>query len=439
MDPVAIIVFVILFILSAFFSSSETAFTSVPDHKVDAFIKQKKFWAKELKKLKSNMDRLLITILIWNNLVNTFTASLATSIAIDIAASMWAGSSSGAVWIATGIVTILLLFFGEIFPKTLATRYADKIALSVSKVYQILQIVLFPVIWFIENIMKLLQKKAPKTNNKITDEEIEAFIDKWQDSGIFEAWECEKIKNMLDFYEITCEEVMTPRIKIDAIPVNLTVDQAIESLLSYCHSRILVYEKTIDDVEWVVTMRELLQVQKKWQWNKKLSELELWPVIKVPLTKPIHLLLDLFKRMRRHIAVVIDEYGGVAWLVSLEDVVEEVFWDIQDETDNEIDPIRTDWNWSYLFQSEVRVEEMLSKFGLDFDDVGIKESEFWWETLWYYVMSYFERFPKKWDEIVLPVQRSDELEYSDKFQSLSLRVMWVRNNKIWDIKVTINE
>ena len=433
MDPVAIIVFLILFLLSAFFSGSETAFMSVPEHKVDAFLKQKKFWARELKKLKSNTDRLLITILIWNNLVNTFTAAFATSIAMDIANSLWAEWSSAAIWIATWVVTILLLIFGEIFPKTLATRYADKISLSVSYIYKFLQIILFPVIWCIEKLMKALQKK--KVENKITDEELEAFIDKWQDSGVFEAGEYEKVKNMLDFYEITCEEVMTPRVRIDSIPCTMTVDEAIEKLLTFSHSRILVYDWDIDHVEWVVTLRELLQVQKKGRWNYKLSELSLWPVIKVPLTKPIHSLLDLFKRSRRHVAVVIDEYGWVAGLVSMEDVVEEVFWDIQDEFDNEVDPIRNDGNGSFLFQSEVRIDEMLEKFELDFGDVDIDEAEFSGETLGYFVMSYFERFPKKWDEIKIKIQKFDTDDLWD--DHLLLRVMWVRNNKIWDIKVSL--
>ncbi len=433
MDPVAILVFLFLFLLSAFFSGSETAFMSVPNHKVEAFLKQKKFWAKELKKLKSNTDRLLITILVWNNLVNTFTASFATSIAISIAQNLWAGSSSGAVWIATWAVTLLVLILGEIFPKTLATRYADKIALWVSGIYKILQIILFPIIRCLEKLMKILQKK--KVDNKITDEELEAFIDMGHDSGVFEAWEYEKVKNMLDFYEITCEEIMTPRVKIDSIPCTMTVDEAIEKLLTFSHSRILVYNWDIDHMEWVVTLRELLQVKKKGRGNYKLSELSLWPVIKVPLTKPIHFLLDLFKKSRRHIAVVIDEYGWVAGLVSMEDVVEEVFGDIQDEFDNEVDPIRTDGNWSFIFQSEVRIDEMLEKFELDFGDVDIDEAEFSWETLWYFVMSYFERFPKKWDEIKINIQKFDEDENDEKY--LLLRVLSVKDNKIWDIKVSL--
>ena len=109
--------------------------------------------------------------------------------------------------------------------------------------------------------MKLLQKK--KTETKVTDEDLEAFIDMSKDSGAFESGEYERLKNMLDFYEITCEEIMTPRVKIDAIPNNLTVDEAIDRIFEYCHSRILVYTETVDDAEWVVTLKELLQVQRK--------------------------------------------------------------------------------------------------------------------------------------------------------------------------------
>jgi len=371
------LVFLILFILSAFFSGSETAFMSIPEHKVEAFLKQKKFGAKDLKKLKSNNDKLLITILIWNNLINVLTASLATSIAIQVSSTLWS-SQSLAIWITTWIVTLLLLLFWEIFPKTLATRYADKIALSVSKIYVLLQIILSPIVVFVDFLMKKLQRKT--TISTVTDEEIEAFIDMGKDSWVFKKWEYEKIKNMLDFYEITCEEIMTPRIKIDALDSNTTVNEAIEKMFEFSHSRILIYNNDIDHIERVVTLKELLLVKNKWMWLETLNKLALSPVIKVPLTKPIHSLLDIFKKKRKHIAIVIDEYGGVAWLVSLEDVVEEVFGEIQDETDKEIDPIRFDGDGSYLFQSEVRVEEMLSKFGLDFEDVWLDEKDF--EVSW---------------------------------------------------------
>lgn len=431
MDPVTILIFLVLFLLSAFFSGSETAFMSIPEHKIEAFIKQKRFWAKELKKIRSNKDKLLITLLIWNNLVNVFTASLATSIAINISSNLWAEQST-AIWISTWIVTLLLLLFWEIFPKTLAISYADKIALSVSKFYIFLQSLLYPFIFVVDFLMKKLQKR--KVENSLTDEDVEAFIDMGRKSGVFEKWEYENIKNMLEFYEITCEEIMTPRVKIDALPSTITVDEAIDQMFGFSHSRILIYNGDIDHVERAVTLKELLLLQRKWFGTKMLKKLELQPVIKVPLTKPIHSLLEMFKKTRRHIAIVIDEYGWVAWLVSLEDVVEEVFGEIQDETDNEIDPIRNDGNWSYLFQSEVRIDEMLERFNLEFDDVGLDCGEFSGETLWYFVMSHLERFPKKWDEIELLIKKHWE-KYTE--WSLLIKIMSVNKNIVWDIKVWI--
>lgn len=431
MDPVTILIFLILFFLSAFFSGSETAFMSIPEHKIQAFVKQKKFWARELKKIRANKDKLLITLLIWNNLVNVFTASLATSIAINISSSLWAAQST-AIWISTWIVTLLLLLFWEIFPKTLAIRYADKIALSVSKIYVFLEIILYPIVVVVAFLMKKLQKK--KIENFLTNEEVEAFIDMWKNSGVFEKWEYEKIKNMLNFYEITCEEVMTPRVKIDGLPSTISVNEAIERMFWFSHSRILIYNWDMDHIEWAVTLKELLLLQKDWFWNKILKKLSLSPVLKVPLTKPIHSLLDMFKRTRRHIAIVIDEYGWVAWLVSLEDIVEEVFGEIQDETDNEIDPIRSDWNWSYLFKSEVRIDEVLEKYNLEFDDVGLDDWEFSGETLWYFMMSYLERFPKKWDEIKLTIKKHWEKKIEWHFL---LKTMSVNKNMVWDIKAWI--
>ena len=119
----------------------------------------------------------------------------------------------------------------------------------------------------------------------------------------------------------------------------------------------------------------------------------------------------------------------------MEDVVEEVFGDIQDEFDNEIDPNRTDGNWSFTFQSEVRIDEMLEKFELDFGDVDIDEGEFSWETLWYYVMSYFENFPRKGDEIKINIQKFDSDSKDNQY--LLLRVLSVKDNKIWDIKISL--
>lgn len=140
---------------------------------------------------------------------------------------------------------------------------------------------------------------------------------------------------MLDFYEVSAQEIMTPRVDLDALEDNVTVDEALQQMLSFSHSRIPIYNNTIDDIYGVVTFRDLLILKSKKKGNLPLHKLQLKKVIKIPLTKPIHTVLDVFSKNRHHMAIVIDEYGGVAGVLTLEDIIEHVFGDIQDETDNE--------------------------------------------------------------------------------------------------------
>jgi len=199
MDPllISIITFIILFLLSAFFSWTELALMTLANHKVEALVKSWKFWALNLKKIKENNDRLLITILIWNNLVNVYTAALATTIAISFAKASGL-EESFAIWIATWIITFLLLIFWEIIPKSFATKNATTISLLVSPIYKVLMIILLPVIILIELIIKIFNLK--EWDSKITGEEIESFIDMTKDSGTLEHKEHEKIKNILEFW-----------------------------------------------------------------------------------------------------------------------------------------------------------------------------------------------------------------------------------------------
>ncbi len=430
MDPLSIILFLLLFALSAFFSWSEIALMSLANHKIDSFVKQRKPGAKSLKLLRSNSDRLLIMILIGNNLVNVTTASLATKISIDIARASGAEQSL-AIGISTWIITLLLLLFWEIFPKTIANRYAEKISLNVAQTYVILWKILYPIVVWVEYLMNLFQKKQKKQHT-ITDEELESFIEMGNKAWIFEKWEYEKIKNMLDFYEITAQEVMTPRIKMEALPDTLTVNKAKEKILKFSHSRIPIYQETIDTIDSFVTLRELLIAEKKWFWDKKLKELELSDIIKVPLTKPIHLILDQFKKTRSHIAAVIDEYWWVAGLITLEDVVEEVFGEIMDETDKETISIKQEW-LAYIFQSHLTMDEFLEEIGLSFYDLDISEEEFSWETLSYFITSYLERFPKAWEEITFPI-KNDENQTN---KILKLKIISLEKNTIGEIKAEI--
>ena len=180
MDPLLIVLFLCLFTLSAFFSWTELALMSLSIHKIDSYVKEWRIWAKSLKNIRNDSDKLLITILIWNNLVNTFTASLATTIAISIARTSWASlNEATAVWISTWIITFLLLLFWEIIPKSIAIKNATKIALFVAPIYNFLIFILYPLILIIGFIVKIFSRWAHVET--ISEEEIESFIDMWRD------------------------------------------------------------------------------------------------------------------------------------------------------------------------------------------------------------------------------------------------------------------
>lgn len=428
MDPLLIILFLILFLLSAFFSWTELALMSLPSHKIDSLVKQWKYWSKSLKKIKRNNDRLLITILIWNNLVNVYTASLATSIAINMADSLWIPQST-IIGISAWIITFLLLLFWEILPKSIATKNSSAIALYVAPFYKVLMIIIFPVIVFIEVIIRLFSTKWKVET--MTDEEIESFIDMWRDAGTLEISEHKKIKSILELDDTYIDEIMTPRVKIEALSSDKTVKEAMDFYLTHTHSRIPVYTETIDKIDNFITWRELLLNIKEWKLDKKLSEIVLQKVMKVPLNLTIPTLLDNFQDQHKIMAIVIDEYGWVAWLITLEDIVEEVFWDIKDETDKESEEIKKTSKWTFMVESDVLMQDILDNFWLTLKDIWLDEKEFDWETISYIITHELERFPEKWETITFQLLNENDWNH----QQVDFTVINIENHTIGKIEV----
>ena len=396
---------------------------SLPSHKIDALLKEWKFGSKDLKFIKDRSDKLLITILIWNNLVNTFTAAFATVIATGIAESSWI-EASVAVWVATWVITLLLLIFGEIAPKSFATKNAEKISLSVSKIYRFLMFVLTPIVYLLEKIIQIFTGKTKE--EAVSESEIEAFIDMWKNSGWLEEKQHEHLKNVLEFGEITSEEIMTPRVNIEALSDDTTVGEALDFYLTHTHSRIPVYSKTIDKITHILTIRDLVSQKNK---SKKLSELNLVKPIKVSLNQPIDNLLEDFQKSHKVIAIVIDEYGWVAWLVTLEDIIEEIFWEIRDETDKETEEIINKGTNIYDIEASVMFEDVLQLFNIEFKDLGLAEKEFDGETLSYFLTSKLERFPEKWESLQF------EIIWEDIDEHLLLKVLEVSEWNIWKVEV----
>lgn len=381
-------------------------------------------WSKSLKKIKENNDRLLITILIWNNLVNTYTAALATTIAMNLAQGMWVEQSL-AIWVSTWVVTFLLLMFGEIIPKSFATKNAAPIACSVAPIYKVLMIILFPIIVLIEGIIKVFSKK--EFAEEITEEEIESFIDLGKDSWTLEHSEHQKIKNILEFWDILVEEIMTPRVQIEAISDEKTVAEAINFYKSHTHSRIPVYSETIDKIDVFVTIRDLLNADE----HKKLKDIELPKVVKIPLNQHIDTLFEDFQKTHKHMAIAIDEYGWVAWLITLEDIIEEIFGEIRDETDKEIDEIKQITNNTYIIESTVLIEDIIEKFELDLSDFEENLTEFSSETTSYMLTHILERFPENGE--IIRLQYEKMLDESSGF--LEFKILRIVDAKIGKIEV----
>ena len=359
MDPLSIITFVVLILLSMFFSGSETALTSIPQHKVDTFSKQHKRWAKYLKYCKKENDKVLMAILIWNNIVNVASASLATAISLGIA--QWINYNQWVVvWIATAVVTILILIFWEIVPKTYAQQHSESLSLNISPFYYYFTRLLYPIIWLLSLLTKKVTKKS-ETESGISQEEVEAFMERAVESDAVEEDTYENIKKMLTFSDITVWEAMTPRVRMCAVHDNLTIDQAIEKFLNFHYTRIPVYHRWIDDADRVVTLKELLNLSKKHNWETKLKDLTLYPIHKIPATTPIDVAMEKFKTSHKHIALVMDEFGWVDWIISMEDIIEEIFGNIQDENDVEIVPIRKNWKNCWTVSPFVRIDEFLER------------------------------------------------------------------------------
>ncbi len=430
MDPLSVLLFIVLFGLSALVSASEIAILSLPQHKVKALVRQHKDGSRSLQHIKNNVDVFLITVAILINLLTTITAAFATKVSLGMA---WVISvdPAVAVLLTTWVITLLLIIFGEIIPKSFATHNAEPLALRVSGLFVFLQKLLFPIIRVLQKITRTMHRTQAVTW-VVTEEDIESLIEMWKQHGVFEKGEYEKIRNMLDFYEVSAQEIMTPRVDLDALEDNVTVDEALEQMMEFSHSRIPVYNNTIDDIYGVVTFRDLLTFKKKKKGAAALHKLSLKKVIKVPLTKPIHTVLDLFSKNRHHMAIVIDEYGGVAWVLTLEDIIEHVFGDIQDETDKEKSALTQRWEDLITVQGFITMDELFDHLGFDFAHMGISEDTFSWETLSYFITSFLERFPVKNEVINLPVY-GDDIQW----RKMQLIIKSVADDTVGEVSIVL--
>jgi putative hemolysin len=285
-------------------------------------------------KLLDDPQKTLITILTGNMFVNIAASSLATYLAIKFFGNVGIG-------IAGGIMIFMILVFGEIVPKSLAISNAEIIAKKIARPLEIISSFLFPLIFFFKIIINALYyffgKKRIKEKKEITEEDLITLINVGKDEGVIEEEEKKMIRNIFEFGDTMVKEVMVPRVDMACIPLEAKLNSILRLIKKMGHSRIPVYKETIDNIIGILYTKDLLVVYE--QWYKSKEKFDLKKIIRrayfVPENKKIDDLLDIFQRDKIQIAIAIDEYGGTAGLVTMEDVVEEIVGEIIDEYDKE--------------------------------------------------------------------------------------------------------
>ena len=330
-SSVAIQTFVLLLLIlgSAYFSSAETALTTTSKIRIQALIEMGDKRAVILDKVTSNSGRMLSTILIGNNIVNMTISSLATTLTIRLFGNMYVG-------IATGIATILVLIFGEITPKTMATVQAEKIALSYARSIYALMIVLTPVAFVINKLSQLVFRLLRIDYNAkpaaMTEQELRTIVNVSQEDGVIENEEKQMIYNVFDFGNSEAKDVMIPRIDMCFIDIDSTYDQLMAVFKEEMHTRFPVYEGDTDNVVGIINMKDLLLLPKDTSFSIRNILRE--PYFTYEHKDTATLMVDM-RKASVNLAIVLDEYGSTAGLITLEDLLEEIVGEIRDEYDEE--------------------------------------------------------------------------------------------------------
>lgn len=328
-----IIFFMIVF--SAFFSASETAYTSANKIRLRSKAENGKKSAARALKIIEKYDKTLTTILIGNNIVNILTSSLATVLFIDLLEDADKGSVASTV-----VVTIVVLIFGEILPKTLAKSHAESFACGISGIMSFLMTVFTP----LSAVFILLQKGANKlfaSKNKevsMTEQELISIIDEIEDEGVLEEQEGSLVRSALEFDETIVSEVITPRVNIVAVEINSDTEKVKDLFIKEQYSRLPVYEKTVDHIVGVITQHDFFEKIVRGE-SFTISDI-MQDTLHIPNLMKISDVLKQMQKNKLHLAVVVDQYGGTEGIVTLEDIIEELVGEIWDESDEITAPVK---------------------------------------------------------------------------------------------------
>lgn len=385
---IQLIILAVLILLSALFSSAETSLTTSNKLKIQSLADQGSKRARILLKISEDSGKMLSAILIGNNLVNNAATALTTSLIIQL-------FGNSAVGIATGVITLLILIFGEISPKTLATIHSEKMALFYAPLIHFLMKLFTPVIFIVNKlslgVLFLLRVNPSQKVNTMTEHELRTIVDVSHEDGVIESEEKEMIYNVFDMGDAKAKDIMVPRVHVTFADINSTYDELIEIFREDKFTRLPIYEETTDNVVGTINMKDLLL----YNYNDK-KEFHVRDILREAyFTYEYKSISELLVEMRQasiNIAIVLDEYGETAGLITLEDLLEEIVGEIHDEYDeNEEEFIRQINEREYIIEGSMNLDDLNDSLGLNLSSED-------YDSLGGFIIEHLDRLPEQGDE-----------------------------------------
>lgn len=407
-----LILLILLLFLSAFFSGSEVALFGLDKKKINNFFSDNKTIQRYLNSLLSYPRRLLISILIGNNLVNVAISIISVMLVTDISL-LYNLDINLMIGIQIVVISTLILIFGELIPKMIATKYQIGLLKVITVPLYFFSIIIHPVAELISEFIRFATSKFKFDKKKfaINSEELADITLLSEDKIKLNQNEKEIIESLTDFKDIYVFEIMTPRVDIIALSINDTIDNAIEIIVKSGHSRIPIFENSIDNIVGILHAKDLLKfnINPKLKKGTDLKSLMKRPLF-VPETKKIDDLLNEFQLKKNHIAIVVDEYGGTAGVITLEDIIEEVLGDIWDEFDRSESSVNMISENVFIVNAKLTFSDFESETKLKLQlDEKIKD-----ESIAVYLLNYFGEIPKEQLKLELSNLRITVIEVAKK-------------------------
>lgn len=425
----SIIILIILILINAFFASAEIAFISLNDAKIDIQAKEGNKKAKKIQNMLKNPSKFLATIQIGVTLAGFLSSAFASDTFADKLAPVlntWLPSLSISTWksISIIIITIILsyftLVFGELVPKRIAMKYYEKVSFASIGIIKTISVITAPFVKFLTfstNIVSKLFGVTGEEEDNVTEEEIRMMVDVGEEKGTIEEEEKEMINNVFEFNDKFVSEIMVPRNKIFALDIDMTIAEVIEKLSEDMrYSRIPVYDENMDNIKGIIYIKDLLISNKN--KNSKIKSL-VKEAYFVSETKRVNELFQELRKDKKQIAIVLDEYGGTAGMVMMEDILEEIVGEIYDEYDKETDKFKKIDNNTFLFDASIALYDVEKFLDIDIDEEDV-------DTLGGYLIKKLDRIPKDGEK---PIVETEKVTY---------KIEKVKDRKILKVKACKN-